>query len=293
MNFKIASCIIAALALTGLARQNKLLNGGFEGTLDGWIPRSKNVAVAETPDAPQGRHVLRVGEGAFLHSQPMSLEPGGTYTLSGWARAGSAENAGKTVGMTIHPVPRWVGNVPFNVGVGGAQESWWRAPLDREWKRFSFVITLPDYRNGGFDYWTPWWWDHKSWWLYFEGPAPYELDGISVVEGRDAPAGFAGETPVGVGVEIIDLPPYNPTGKLLERGATVTARAGLNNTTAAAINATVRWELLCYAGKKVFDKAEERVALRPGETRIVTRRQKLDANGTLLLRCTVLAPDGT
>ncbi|MCL1888753.1 MAG: cellulase family glycosylhydrolase, partial [Kiritimatiellaeota bacterium] len=245
-----------------------------------------------TRDAPQGRFVLRVGDGAFLHSQPMLLEPGGAYTLSGWARAVSDENAGKTLGMTIHPVPRWVGNVPFNVGVGGAQESWWRAPLEREWKRFSFTITLPDYRKGGFDYWTPWWWDHKSWWLYFEGPAPYELDGISVTEGREAPQGFVGESAVSVGVDIPDLPPYNPTGRLLERGATVTARAGLCNTADAAVNATARWELLDYAGKKVFDTAEERVALGAGETLLLTRKQALDANGTLLLRCTVLDADG-
>ncbi len=289
------SIILIVSAMTSLAQQNLLLNGGFEGTLDGWIPRATKASVAQVADAPQGGFVLRVEGGGFVHSQPILMAPRKTYTVAGWARAMTPEGAGKTLHMTIHPTPRQAGNLPFAIGRGGNPKKTWQDPvLATKWERFTFQLTLPDYAVEGHDLPSPWWWDSKSWWLFFEARdgATYELDGLSVTEGTTAAQGFVGETPVSVGVEIIDLPPYNPTVRLLERGATVTARAGLNNTTAKPLDARVIWELADYAGKKIFARAEERVTLKAGETRVLTRRQKLSANGTLLVRCSVLATDG-
>jgi len=203
----------AAVALAGSAQHNLLLNGGFEGTLDGWIPRSTPATVVESRDAPQGRFVLRVAGDGFVHSQPMLMEPGKTYTVAGWARAVTPEGAGKTLSMTIHPTPRQAGHLPFAIGRGGDLNRTWQDPLlATEWKRFSFQLTLPDYRVTPHDLPSPWWWDFKSWWLFFEvrGGVPYELDGLSVTEGAAVPPGFVGESAVGVGVEIVDLPPYNP-----------------------------------------------------------------------------------
>ena len=119
----------AAVALTVSAQHNLLLNGGFEGTLDGWIPRSTPATVVETRDAPQGRFVLRVAGDGFVHSQPMLMEPGKTYTVAGWARAVTPEGAGKTLSMTIHPTPRQAGHLPFAIGRGGDLNRTWQDPL--------------------------------------------------------------------------------------------------------------------------------------------------------------------
>lgn len=288
---RLLTVLLLAAGLACAEPANLLPGGSFEGTLAWWIPRTTPCAAVEVPDAPEGRFVLRTTGKGFIHSQPLLLEGGKTYTVSGWAR--SATGAG-TLALTIHPTPRQAGLPPFAIGRGGKVARPWVNPtLGREWRHFSCSIPLPDYAKEKHDFPSPWWWDFKSWWLFLQGPdTGWEVDGLAITAGPQAPAAYVPRSRIEVGVEIRNLPGFRPAANLFPIGATAALAAGLRNPGPEPFAGQLAWELCDYEGLRVLEQERAPLRLAAGETRVAEKVWSLPARGLVLLRARVLAADG-
>lgn len=284
--------LVACAAVLASGEPANLLPGsGFEGSLAWWIPRATPCQAVEG-DAAQGRWFLRATGKGFIHSQPLGLEGGKTYTISGWARAAGGSG---TLAITIHPTPRQAGMPPFAIGRGGGAAKPWKNPaLTAAWQRFSATMTLPDYTQEKHEFRSPWWWDFRSWWLFLEGPASgWDVDGLAITLGNEAPAAWVPHRPVEVAVDIVNLPGYVPAANLFPSGADLEAVASLHHAGSQELSAKLVWELTDYAGARVFERSEVPVTIPAGATVRVERRQRLLGSGLCLLRARVLAADGS
>jgi hypothetical protein len=270
-------------------------NGSFEGSLSYWIPRNTPVELIQG-DAPHGSWFLRrTADKGFIHSAPLLIEPGTTITVAMWARC---EKGSGTMALTVHPTPRQAGMPPWAIGRGssggGKNPRPWNNPtLTTEWQRVSITMTMPDYRKEKQEFPAPWWWSYNTWWLFFEAKnvGHIDIDGVTIVTGEQDP-GFVPYTSIETAVHLTDLPPYNPTGALLNQGDTVTALAALHNPGTEARTATLRWTLRDYAGDKIFDQAEQSITLAAGGTELIEHKQVLTAKGTLLVTAQIIDPQG-
>jgi len=295
-----ATCIFrrtraAALALAlacapmahGLAGEpegagNLLRNGSFEGSLKYWHRGLDSRLELVKGDAASGEHCLRLPKGHYPWSAPFVLEPGEKVTLSASLRSEGGEGS---FHVFLVPTCRSAGKEPFRLFWGksgfGTRVTW------KEWRRVSWDVAIPDAKT--LDYRT--WWDGRTWFVVPTGENVL-LDDIAVIRGEKQET-WRPYSPVEVTVLATNLPPWRPSARILEKGAEVALEAALFNPGQSPLAVRLDWELADYTGSRVLARlGSEELTLEPNRTRRAARSLRLDTNGLVLARATVLDISG-
>lgn len=273
-----APCAAGEPALAG----NLLRNGSFEGSLKYWHRGLDSRLELVKGDAASGEYSLRFTKGSYPWSAPFVLEPGSKVTLSASLRS---ETGNGTFHVFLVPTCRNAGKEPFKLFWGksgfGTRVDW------KEWRRVSWNVTIPDEKT--LDYRT--WWDGRTWFVVPTGENIL-LDDIAVVLGERQEA-WRPYSQIEVSELAINLPPWKPTARILDKGFRVELESAVFNPARTSVRGRLVWRLTDHTGTKTLKGlGERRLELPPGKTELIRHELVLDTNGLVLSRAEFLGEDG-
>jgi hypothetical protein len=265
---------------------NLLRNGSFEGSLKYWhrgLDSTIELVKAGRPVSGRSPCSIRFSDERITWSAPFILEPGSTVTVS--CDLGSVQGDG-LFRFYLAPTCRSAGKEPFRPFWGASGKE--IAVTWKEWKRVSWVITIPDEKV--LDYRT--WWDGRTWMLMLVGRST-QLDDLAVIPG-DGRNEFRPFSPIEVTETPTNLPAWKPTCRILEKGFDAELETAVFNPGASACDVTVRWQLLDFTGSRVLEElGTSDLALKALATTLRRHTVKLTTSGLVLARATVLDPNGS
>lgn len=270
-------CVAAAADPATAEPANLLKNGSFEGATRYWFQTTNANLVRGS--AATGEFALRVQD-RYVQSAPFLLEDGRAVTISFSVRA----EAAMEVGATITPAAREMGQKTKL-----AWTALWKAKAGPEWSRHTFTFTPTAGHDG--------WWPQPTYMLQIgtgSRKAPFELDAVTVTCAGAAADKYLPRRPVEVLADSPDLKGYtDPSGNLLEKGATVNVVGHASNPGGQPQAVTLRWQLVDYEGERTIGRAVEKaVTLPPGKTVTETAALPLVATGLVLARVSAVDSKG-
>jgi len=288
--------LLLSAAVSCPGQSNVLRNGSFEGSLKYWISNEGAKKYWEqgggyglTTNGPAvGEFCARITSGE-LRSTPFPLPAGKPATISLSLRSDEAGTA------TVRLVPSDRSGAQATGGKYGDEDG-----IGKAWKRITFTMT-PESPGQG------------NWCLVLNGPKPLYVDGVSVVAGgTPSPAAVASTSPsrgevsyvprrkVEITADAVGLPGYTNNGNMLVRGTEVKIETAVSRPLPDTVHRSLftdhfllRWELLDYEGlPTAVAPIEKKIQLAAGKTVFESASLKLDHNGLLLARVSVLDATG-
>ena len=265
---------LLAGGVPGLAAENLLRNGSFEGALLYWHGVSTNQQLVR--DAKVGEFALRC-ESRGVMSAPFVCTRGKPYTVSFFVKAEQP----CTVEVQMPPSARVEAQKAGRLWTREATKS---ARVGTDWQRVSFTWPA-DVPPSGF-------WPDPHYLIQIEPRGgTIVLDGVTGTEGDTGTADYVPRRDIEIVAECPDLPGYaGAQANLFEKGATVRVVAHVSNSSAKDRDVTIHWQLFDYEGlQPVGRPLAKRITAVAGRTVSETMALKLTANGCVLSRVSVVS----
>lgn len=276
---KFAALLLALIACSATAGENRLRNGSFEGALLYWhnIDTQEHTLVK---DAKVGEHALRIAKG-YLMSAPFVAERGGDMTVSFWAKG---EKTGGKVAVAMPPSAREVGTKAKRLWTREGEQT---ADIGTEWQRISFTWPA-DVPADGF-------WPNPHYLVQFSGrDTPVLVDGVTVTVGSEGTKNYIPRSEIEVVADCTNLPGWEGAkGNAFNKDATAQMVAHVSNPGSQPRELTLRWQFIDYEGvAPVADPIDKKITLAAGKTYTATTPMKLVSDGFVYARLSVHGADG-